>query len=208
MQLKTAMMNFNKLRIPNAKPLLHQNGATLIEALVSILLLSLGLLGIAGLQLNALAYQKSSWATHRIAEVTNDIAERIKANPAGATNGNYVYADTYANAKSAAITSNNCKTSGAACTTAQIANDDLSDWLVKGQAALPGGAVRLEGASTTGIVVTAMYFDKEFVDPVTAAPVASTPCTTALTGMDWRNCCPSAATVPNGVRCARANIIP
>ena len=44
----------------------RQKGATLIEALVSILVLSLGLLGMAALQLNALGFQKSSVAVHRI----------------------------------------------------------------------------------------------------------------------------------------------
>ena len=185
-----------------------QSGATLIEALVSILLLSLGLLGIAGLQVNALAFQKSSWATHRIAEVTNDIAERMKANPVGTANGLYTYPSTYASSKSGTITSNNCKTSGASCTAAQIANDDLSEWLAKAQAALPGGAVRLEGTSTAGIIVTAMYADKDFVDATTGAPASLRTCSPGLAGMDWRNCCPAAAAAPSGVKCARASIIP
>jgi type IV pilus assembly protein PilV len=185
-----------------------QSGTTLIEALVSILLLSLGLLGMAGLQLNAMAYQKSSWATHRIAELTADISERIRANPAGAVNGNYSYTAVYNAAKSATITSNACRTSGSACTTAQIANDDISAWLAKAQSALPGGAVRLEGASNTGFTVTAMYMDKDFVNTTTGAALASASCSATSAGIDWRNCCPTAASVPNGVKCSRANIIP
>ncbi len=186
----------------------QQRGATLIEALVSILVLSLGLLGMAGLQLNALSYQKSSWATHRIAELTSDISERIRANPTGATDGNYTYTATYSTAKTATITSNLCRTSGTDCTTAQIANDDLSSWLIKAQNTLPGGAVRLEGDPTNGFIVTALYADKEFIDPVTGVPQSSTPCTSALTGIAWRNCCPTAASAPTGVRCFRTNIIP
>ena len=72
------------LTVPRQK---LQEGATLIEALISILIMSIGLLGIAGLQLNALSYQKNAWSTHRVAEVTNDLAERILANPTGAKNG-------------------------------------------------------------------------------------------------------------------------
>lgn len=184
-----------------------ERGATLIEALVSILVLSLGLLGLASLQANALAYQKSSWAIHRIAELSGDISERIRANPLGATNNYYVYTANYTAAKAATIASNNCRTSGAACTTAQIANDDLSAWLAKAQAALPGGAVNLEGASNTGFTVTAMYMDKEFVNS-TGALQASAVCTTATSGIAWRNCCPAAAAVPVGVRCSRTDIIP
>ncbi|WP_431095718.1 type IV pilus modification protein PilV [Polaromonas aquatica] len=185
----------------------HARGATLIEALVSILVLSLGLMGIAGLQLNAMAYQKSSWATHRVAELTSDIGERIRANPAGATNGNYTYTANYATAKTAAIVSNSCRTSGAACTTAQIANDDLSAWIAKAQTALPGGAVNLEGASNTGFTVTAMYMDKDFVNN-TGVLQSSAVCTTATVGIAWRNCCPAAAATPAGVRCSRSDIIP
>ena len=184
-----------------------ERGATLIEALVSILVLSLGLLGMASLQANALAYQKSSWAIHRIAELTGDIGERIRANPLGATNNYYVYTANYAAAKAATIASNNCRTSGAACTTAQIANDDLSAWLAKAQAALPGGAVNLEGASNTGFIVTAMYMDKEFVN-ATGTLQSSTTCTSATSGIAWRNCCPTTAAVPAGVRCSRIDIIP
>jgi type IV pilus assembly protein PilV len=185
----------------------HERGATLIEALVSILVLSLGLLGMASLQANALAYQKSSWAIHRIAELTGDIAERIRANPLGATNNYYTYTANYTTAKAANITSNNCRTSGAACTTAQIAGDDLASWLAKAQAALPGGAVNLEGASNTGFIVTAMYMDKEFVN-ASGVLQSSTACTSTTSGIAWRNCCPAAAAVPAGVRCFRTDIIP
>lgn len=186
----------------------QQSGATMIEALVSILVLSLGLLGMAGLQLNAMSYQRSSWVTHRIAELTGDISERIRANPTGAADGNYTYTATYSAAKSATIPSNSCRTSGADCTTAQIAGDDLSAWLLKAQNALPGGAARLEGNPMTGFVVTALYADKEFINPTTGAPQASILCSTAPTGAAWRSCCPDAASAPDGVRCYRTNIVP
>lgn len=185
-----------------------EQGATLIEALVSILVLSLGLLGMAGLQLNALSFQKSSWATHRIAELTGDISERIRANPTGANNGNYVYTATYSTAKAATMTSNLCRTSGTDCTTAQIANDDIAAWLVKAQAALPSGAATITGDSMNGYTVTAMYQDKEFVDPTTGALQSATACTSSLTGIAWRNCCPTAVSAPAGVRCYRSSIIP
>ena len=189
-----------------------QGGATLIEALVAILVLSLGLLGIAGMQLNALAFQKSSWATHRIAELSGDIGERMRANPSGALKNNYGYATTYSIAKSATLTSNGCRpappAAAPACSAAQIAIDDMSAWLVKAQKSLPSGAATLEGSSTTGYIATAMYLDKEFVDPTSGAAMSSTTCTSAMTSIDWRNCCPSAAAVPNGVRCSRTLILP
>lgn len=186
-----------------------QRGATLIEALVSLLLFSLGLLGIAGLQVNAMAFQKSSWATNRIAEVTADIGERMRANPDGVELGQYTYVQPYATAKAATIASNNCRTSGSACNGIQVASDDLSAWLAMAQTVLPQGAVRLEGAANTGYTVTVMYLDKEFTDTTAGNPLlASTTCSAASTGVEWRTCCPATAAVPVGVKCSRSLIQP
>lgn len=185
-----------------------QKGATLIEALVSILVLSLGLLGMAALQLNALSFQKSSGAVHRISELTGDISEKIRANPTAAKDGLYQYTATYIIAKSAALTTNACRTSGVDCTATQIAGDDVGAWLAKSQGALPGGAVRLEGDVNGGFNITVMYQDKDFVDITTGAAQSSAPCTSATSGVAWRNCCPAAAAVTAGVRCYRSNVIP
>jgi type IV pilus assembly protein PilV len=185
----------------------RQQGATLIEALVSILVLSLGLLGMAGLQLNALSFQKSSWATHRIAELTSDIGERIRANSLGDQNGRYTYQNTYAVARDAVLAATGCRAQASAdCTFGQIANDDLAEWLAKSQRLLPGGAVRLEGNGSLGYTITAMYIDKDFVDAAGLAQ-ASAVCNAATAGIAWRNCCPAAAAVPVGVRCYRSNIV-
>lgn len=197
------MTSKNCLRLPAA-----QKGATLIEALVSILVLSLGLLGMAALQLNALSFQKSSSTTHRIAELTGDISEKIRANPTASKDGDYVYTAIYSTAKTATMTSNLCRTSGADCSTTNIANDDIRSWLMKSQTILPGGAARLEGDVNSGFNITLMYQDKDFVNIATGAPQSSVSCTSATTGIAWRNCCPAAAVVPNGVRCYRMNVIP
>lgn len=190
----------------------QQRGATLIEALVSILLFSLGLLGVAGLQVNALVFQKSSWATNRIAEVTNDIGERMRVNPAGVELGSYVYAADYATGKAATLPKSNCRTTsaGATCTGVQIAIDDLSQWLTKAQTSLPQGSVQLTGSATAGYTVTVMYLDKEFTDTAAAnyALLASSTCTSTTSGMAWRNCCPDTAAVPEGVKCVRSFIQP
>ena len=179
-----------------------QSGASLIEALVSILILSLGLLGLAGLQLNALAFQKSSWATNRVAELTGDIAERIRSNP-GAT---YAYIANYSTASTASPSISGCRTSGT-CNADQIALDDIGNWIIKAQTSLPGGAAMLQGDLATGFTVTAMYRDKDFVDPITGAPSAAVACSAGLTGFEWRNCCPTPASAPPGTRCSRTFVL-
>lgn len=186
-----------------------QLGATLIEALVSILLFSLGLLGVAGMQLSALTFQKSSWATNRVAEVAIDIGERMRANPDGVTLGRYTYTENYTAAAVDSLANGNCRTSGEQCSGAQIANDDLSAWLRKAQTTLPQGAVHLEGSAANGFTATVMYMDKDFTDPAANnALQSSAVCTAATNGIAWRNCCPAAAAAPVGVRCSRAFIQP
>lgn len=184
-----------------------QRGATLIEALVSILVLSLGLLGMAGLQLNALSFQKSSWAQHRVSELTIDIIERMQTNPTASQKGLYNYTQTYALSASANLPSLGCQTATTPCSSQQIAGDDLSSWLRKAQRTLPGGAASITGDAANGFVATAMYFDKDFRDALTNAPSTSDACTAATTGNAWRNCCPATAAVPLGVRCARTPFI-
>jgi type IV pilus assembly protein PilV len=179
-------------------------GVVLIEALVAILILSFGLLGVAGLQINALAFQKSSWSTHRVAELSIDIAERIRANPVAAIAGNYVYTSNYATGQSATLTVTGCRSAGSTCTAAQIASDDIAALLTKAQTRLPRGSMQLTGDINNGYEITAIWRDKDYAEP----PVT---CSGTPSGVAWRTCCPSAAAVSTtdlGVRCARSVLIP
>ncbi|WP_268798098.1 type IV pilus modification protein PilV [Pseudomonas huanghezhanensis] len=59
----------------------RQTGMTLIEILVSVLILAIGLLGAAALQLNALKYTDSSTLSSQASFVAYDMMDRIRANP-------------------------------------------------------------------------------------------------------------------------------
>jgi type IV pilus assembly protein PilV len=56
-------------------------GFTLIEVLVTIVVVSIGLLGLAGLQINGLRANVSSEARSKATLLANDIIERMRANP-------------------------------------------------------------------------------------------------------------------------------
>lgn len=58
-----------------------QSGMTLIEVLVSVLILAIGLLGAAAIQLNALKYTDSSRIGTQASFVAYDMMDRIRANP-------------------------------------------------------------------------------------------------------------------------------
>ena len=59
----------------------RQQGTTLIEVLVALLVLAIGLLGAAALQLNALKYTDSSRLSSQASFVAYDMMDRIRANP-------------------------------------------------------------------------------------------------------------------------------
>ncbi len=57
-----------------------QDGMTLIEVLVALLVLAVGLLGAAAIQLNALKYTDSSLMTSQASFIAYDMMDRIRAN--------------------------------------------------------------------------------------------------------------------------------
>ncbi|MCW8275819.1 type IV pilus modification protein PilV [Pseudomonas sp. PCH199] len=59
-----------------------QDGMTLIEVLVALLILSVGLLGAAAIQLNALKYTDSARMTSQASFIAYDMMDRIRANAA------------------------------------------------------------------------------------------------------------------------------
>ncbi len=58
-----------------------QAGTTMIEVLVSILVVSIGLLGLAGLFANSLKSTNEGYMYSQVVSLTYDIAERMRANP-------------------------------------------------------------------------------------------------------------------------------
>lgn len=57
-----------------------QEGMTLIEVLVALLILTVGILGAAAVQLNSLKYTDSSRMTSQASFIAYDIMDRIRAN--------------------------------------------------------------------------------------------------------------------------------
>ncbi len=66
-----------------------QRGATLIEVLVAMLVLSIGLLGLAGMQMTALKSNQSAYYRSQATVLAYDIIDRMRANRTDALNGVY-----------------------------------------------------------------------------------------------------------------------
>jgi type IV pilus assembly protein PilV len=112
----------------------QQQGFTLLEVLVTLVIFAFGMLGVAGLQMVSLANMDSaqyrSVATLKAAEM----AERIRANP----NGGYSGASGADN-RCAAAHYVNRNAAPADCSPSQLAADDLWDWGQELGARLPTG---------------------------------------------------------------------
>ena len=64
-------------------------GVTLIEVLVTILIIGIGLLGLAGMQTVSMQYNHGSYQRTHANNMAYDIADRMRANRQAARNGDY-----------------------------------------------------------------------------------------------------------------------
>ena len=110
-----------------------QRGFTLIEVLVTVIVLAIGLLGLAGLQLTALKYNHSAYMRSQATILTNDITDRMRANRTVATAGGYNIALGVVPAATS------CEGVGQNCSNADMATADLSEWKQQLAGLLPSG---------------------------------------------------------------------
>jgi type IV pilus assembly protein PilV len=103
----------------------RQRGMTLIEILVAVVVLSVGLLGLAGLQLKGMQVNQGSAYRLQAATLVEDIADRMRADRANALAGAYTLAPGAA-------------PSGGGAGTALA----VSDWQAR-VATLPGGVATI-----------------------------------------------------------------
>ena len=132
----------------------RQTGASLIEVLVSILIVSFGLLAMAAMQANAVKFNKTSELRAVATLLARDLGDRIKANsvggipPAGAyqLEAEYSPLDSAPSTPGCAIADN--------CTDAEIAAQDLAEWQQALFHSLPeaAGFVQVRGATAPVVV--------------------------------------------------------
>ena len=102
----------------------RQQGLSLIEVLVSLVIMAIGMLGAAGLFMTGLRGATDSVYRTSAAQAATEIADRMRINPLGVAAGNYV--DNANAIATNAAPGNNC--SSAACTPLQQATWDRITW--------------------------------------------------------------------------------
>lgn len=135
-------------------------GFTLVEVLVALVVLSVGMLGIAGLYLEGLRWGRTSLYRTTAVGLVADMADRIRANPlAGAA-----YAGTGPGVNG------NCVNGGVACTAAELAADDWFTWSAELRQQLPSGAagqVTVSGTAPVTYLVTVSWPEVGLDEPAT-----------------------------------------
>jgi|SRR5581483_2616758 type IV pilus assembly protein PilV len=132
-------------------------GFTLIETLVTLAVLSIGLLGLAMLQVQGMKFTHESYLRTQATMLAYDIIDRMRANKTGADAGNYGSQATPITA--APSTAENCAdTSGGCASTAALANYDLTRWYQLQGATLPPASTlssisRIDATSTYTITI-------------------------------------------------------
>ena len=141
--LITAMKLLNK---PAALPR-KQSGFALFETLVSVVVLSTGLLGVAAMQYTGLRDNNRATERSLATIIAYDMIDRMRANTTGSRDGDYRIPDP--SVPPTALGVYDCITdfTGTAttgiCSPAEMANADLVDWWTNSLSTLPSAAASI-----------------------------------------------------------------
>lgn len=154
-----------------------QGGVTLIEALITLMVVSIGLLGVAAMQVIGLQEGASAFRHSQAIWLAYDMADRMRANvdpaaldPADSSAGPDAIADHYDGISLAAGDTPDGQACGpgVTCSGAQMVAFD-SDRLLEGIADLPNGAATVDEVTVTG----GRYRIRIMWDEVRAGPTAA-----------------------------------
>lgn len=116
----------------------RQRGFGLVESLVALVVVSVGMIGIAVLYGQGLSASRTALNRTQAVNLAADMADRVRTNRRGGASYGGAGAD------------NNCEAGGGTdCTTAQLAAHDVWEWQAQVNALLPGGAGTVVYTGTT-----------------------------------------------------------
>jgi len=165
-------MNATSTTSPARPSSVAADGFTLVEVMVALVVLSIGLLGVAGLQLVGLRGNLSAASRTQASYLAEDIIDRMRANYTAARgpDGSGVLSQQYQLSMGA--------TAPASTTSDPTAIADITTWLSELQT-LPSGQGSIDVNKVTNIAtVTIQWVDTRGGDP------------TLFTGTQLQNCVP------------------
>lgn len=135
---------------PKAHKARRSAGFTLVEAMVALVILSVGMIGVAALHGQSLSAGRTAQFRSVAINLTADMADRIRVNRLGAA----AYAGPAAD--------NNCAPGGVDCAPPQMAAHDLFVWNQQVQASLPNGQwnIAFNGATVPPTYTITVQWDE------------------------------------------------
>jgi type IV pilus assembly protein PilV len=110
-------------------------GFTLIEVLIAMLVLAVGLLGLAGLQATSLGNNQSAYNRSQATQLAYDLADRMRANIVGKARYTAILPGV-ATAKANCVPTTSPPTG---CISTEMAENDLFEWNLAVTTTLPSG---------------------------------------------------------------------
>lgn len=146
----------NKIHIAS-----HQQGFSLIEVLVALLVLSIGLLGLAALQTTSLQYNTGSYFRTQSTFLAYDIIDRMRANITAVVDSDN---NGYDQPTTTMVTPpTNCDTTD--CSSADLALYDVRKWYDRITTALPRDATTnpptIQISSTKRVTITIRWKERD-----------------------------------------------
>ncbi len=141
-----------------------QSGFSMVEVLVALVVLAIGLLGIAALYLNSLQSGRTAIYRTQAINLAADLADRIRMNRTAQASYGSLFADTEAVVAT-------CSTTGG-CSDADLASTDLATWKDTVAQQLPNGQGQVVVTAPVGAGEPATYVvTVQWVEVNAAAPV-------------------------------------
>ena len=124
----------------------HHAGIMLIEVLITLVIVSFGLLGVAGVILNGLKVNESSYARAQAVWLANDIIDRMRANRGAAEGATLPY--NFALGTTCLVTD-----------PTPVPGQDVNQWLCTVANTLPSGQGSVSLASATKKLTVTVQWD-------------------------------------------------
>jgi type IV pilus assembly protein PilV len=149
----------------------RQHGFTLVEALIALVVLSIGLLGVAKLVISAVHADDSAYMRGQATQLAYQMLDQVRANRPAALDGGYA----------AAPAVSDCITG--ACAPDTLAADDLYNWKARLGEALPSGTgtVTITADGNDEVATIAVTWDDSLAQWAFGTPAYATPSVMTVT---------------------------
>ncbi len=151
----------NKYKAPNQVKHAEQGGFTLLEILVTIIVLAIGLLGIASLQNTSIKLSYDAYLRSQASLLSYDLMDRIRANQS--PTATYAFNTVDGTSPPAAFTGDCYIDSSGQCNATQMAQSDIREWFDQAEEIFPDGKFKLENTATapdTNYEITISWLDR------------------------------------------------